>query len=139
MQFNDKEIIEKNLGFNNLEMWKQCEILKSIVTQTIDIKEGRGKNVRIYKKYKHNTPQEVIDRIVNSCEHYKSLYEKDMKAKEVGSLEVVRYKFDYIDGEPKIIIEMIKVLDTNGAYMKFAKLQGVVKYLSKYPIIFKEL
>lgn len=139
MQFNGKEIIEKNLGFNNLEMWKQCEILKSIVTQTIDTKEGRGKNVRIYKKYKHNTPQEVIDRIVNSCEYYKSLYEKDMKAKEVGSLEVIKYRFDYINGEPKIIIDTVKVLDTNGSYMKFAKLQGVVKYLSKYPITFKEL
>lgn len=142
MQFNDKEIIEKNLGFNNLEMWKQCEILKSIVTQTIDTKEGRGKNVRIYKKYKYNTPQEVIDRIVNSCEHYKSLYEKDMEAKkvrEVGSLEVIKYRFDYIEGQPKIIIDAVKVLDTNGVYIKFAKLQGVIDHLYKYPITFKEL
>jgi hypothetical protein len=79
MQFDGKEIIERNIGFNNLEMWKQCEILKSVVTQTIDIKEGRGKNVKVYQKYKHNTPQQVIDKIINSCEYYKSLHEKDME------------------------------------------------------------
>jgi hypothetical protein len=105
MQFNDKEIIEKNLGFNNLEMWKQCEILKSVVTQTIDIKEGRGKNVRIYKKYKHNTPQEVIDRIVNSCEHYKSLHEKDMERNN---------QIKFRDYQTDIIHRGTEILDQSG-------------------------
>lgn len=79
MQYDNKEIIERNLGFNNLEMWNQCELLKSVVIQTIDVKEGRGKNVKIYKKYKHNTPQDVIDKIIRSCEYYKQLHEKDME------------------------------------------------------------
>lgn len=108
MQFNDKEIIERNPGFNNLEMWKQCEILKSVVTQTIDIKEGRGKNIRIYKKYKHNTPQEVIDRIVNSCEHYKQLHEKDMAVKEVltnGTIKFRDYQYDIIKRGSEILSE----------------------------------
>lgn len=139
MQYDNKEIIERNLGFNNLEMWNQCELLKSVVTQTIDVKEGRGKNVKIYKKYKHNTPQDVIDKIIRSCEYYKQLHEKDMEKREIGSLEVVKYRFEKINGESKIIIDMVKVLDTNGAYIKFAKLEGVTKYLSKYPITFKEL
>jgi hypothetical protein len=77
--------------------------------------------------------------INRSCEYYKSLHEKDMENRKVGSLEVVRYRFEKINGEPKIIIDMIKVLDENGQYIKFAKLEGVVKYLSKYPIKFKEL
>jgi len=34
---------------------------------------------------------------------------------------------------------MVKVLDKNGEYIKFAKLEGVVNYLSKYPIKFKQL
>ncbi len=58
---------------------------------------------------------------------------------KIGSLEVVRYKFDYVDGEPKIIISMIKVLDKNGKYIKFAKLQKIEPYLSKFPIKFKKL
>lgn len=142
MQFNDKEIIEKNLGFNNLEMWKQCELLRSVVFQTVETKVGRGKNVRVVQSFKHNTPKEVMDRIANSCEHYKKLYEEDMevkKVREVGSLEITKYKFEYVDGKPKIVIQMVKVLDKNGEYIKFAKLEGVVGFLSKYPVKFKEI
>ena len=73
------DILERNTGFNNEEMWKQCELLKSVVFQTIETKSGRGKNVRIIQTFKHNTPAEVRDRIANSCEHYKKLYEKDME------------------------------------------------------------
>ena len=62
-----------------------------------------------------------------------------MEKREIGSLEVIKYRFEKINGEPKIVIEMVKVLDTNGLYIKFAKLEGVVKYLSKYPIKFKDL
>ena len=58
---------------------------------------------------------------------------------KIGSLEIVKYQFEMINGEPKIIISMVKVLDTNGNYIKFAKLKGVHPYLSKYPISFKEL
>jgi hypothetical protein len=58
---------------------------------------------------------------------------------EVGSFEIVKYKFEFINGEPKIIIEMIKVLDVNGKYIKFAKLKDILPYLSKYPINFKNL
>tara|TARA_R110000823_G_C15816681_1_gene488824 strand:+ start:753 stop:938 length:186 start_codon:yes stop_codon:yes gene_type:complete len=58
---------------------------------------------------------------------------------KIGSLEVVKYQFEMINGEPKIIISMVKVLDTNGKYIKFAKLKDVNPYLSKYPISFKQL
>jgi hypothetical protein len=137
MQYEDKQIIERNLGFNDYEMWKQCELLKKVVCATIDVKVGRCKNVKTIQEYKHKIPTEIRDKIIRSCEYYKNLYE--MKQKEVGSLEVIKYRFDYIDGEPKIIIDMVKVLDKNGAYIKFAKLEGVIDYLSKYPIKFKEL
>ena len=139
MQYENKEIIDRVPGYNNYEMWQRCELLKKVVTQTVEVKEGRGRNVEIYRKYKHNTPIETIEKIIRSCEYYKQLYEKNMEAKEVGSLEVIKYRFDYIDGDPKIIIDTVKVLDKNGAYIKFAKLKGVVDYLSKYPIKFKEL
>jgi len=133
------DILERNTGFNNEEMWKQCELLKNVVFQTIDTKIGRGKNVKIIQTFKHNTPTEVRDRIANSCEYYKKLYEKDMEKKKIGSLEITKYKFEYVNGEPKIIIEMVKVLDTDGKYIKFAKLEGVIGFLSKYPVKFKEI
>ncbi len=42
-----------------------------------------------------------------------------------------------VDGDPKIVISMVKVLDEEGAYIKFAKLKDVEPYLSDYPISFK--
>ncbi len=57
--------------------------------------------------------------------------------KKIGSLEITRYNFEYIENEPKIIISMVKVLDENGKYIKFAKLKEVSPYLSKYPVSFK--
>ena len=29
----------------------------------------------------------------------------------IGSLEVVRYRFEFINGKPKIVIDQVKVLD----------------------------
>jgi NurA-like 5'-3' nuclease len=66
-----------------------------------------------------------------------SLLEK--RKNNIGSLEVVRYEVQMINGQPKIVISQVKVLDTNGKYIKFAKLKDVNPYLSKYPISFKQL
>ena len=56
----------------------------------------------------------------------------------LGSFEVIKYRFELINNEPKIIIEMIKALDKNGKYIKFVKLEKVIGYLSHYPITFKQ-
>lgn len=65
--------------------------------------------------------------------------ELKINGRNVGSLEIVRYHFQYVGEEPKIIIEMVRVNDTNGEYIKFAKLKEVMPYLSKYPVKFKSL
>jgi hypothetical protein len=62
-----------------------------------------------------------------------------INGKQLGSFEIVRYSFDQVKGEPKILIHQIKALDVNGAYIKFAKLEAVLPYLSHYPITFKDL
>jgi hypothetical protein len=62
-----------------------------------------------------------------------------INGKELGSFEIVRYSFDQVKGEPKILIHQIKALDVNGAYIKFAKLEAVLPYLSQYPIFFKNV
>ena len=56
----------------------------------------------------------------------------------VGSFEIVRYRFEYVNSEPKIIIEMIKVLDIKGKYIKFASLKDVIDFLPLYPVKFKK-
>lgn len=54
-----------------------------------------------------------------------------------ASFEIVRYSFEFIDGNPKIIIHQIKVLDNEGKYIKFASNEKVFKYLKDYPVTFK--
>jgi len=131
------DIIERKIGHNNEAMLQYCNILKDILMQKKEVKSGKGKSVEIRRVLKYKDDIESLNRIIKSCEHYKKLY--DMENKKIGSLEIVKYRFEKINGEPKIIIEMIKVLDTDGNYIKFAKLEGVVDFLSKYPVKFKKL
>lgn len=58
---------------------------------------------------------------------------------KIGSLEITRYSYEVVEDEPKIVISMVKVLDTEGKYIKFAKLKEVEPFLSKYPVTFKTL
>jgi hypothetical protein len=113
MQLDDKEIIERVLGHNNYEMWQKCELLKKVINATIEVKEGRGKNVRIINRYKHNVPTEVRKKIVDSCEYYKQLMETDkeqidavidiVNAVPTGTIQLRDYQIDIIEQGTKII------------------------------------
>lgn len=35
MQYENEEIIDRDPGYNNYEMWQRCELLKKVVTQTV--------------------------------------------------------------------------------------------------------
>lgn len=61
-----------------------------------------------------------------------------IKGKKVGSFEITTYYTKNVEGT-KIVIEKVKVLDEEGKYIKFAKLDGVIKFLSEYPVTFKKL
>ena len=130
-------MIERRSGYSNLSMLEYCESLKSVVSQTKKVSVGRGKTSTDILIPKYNTEAETVENIEKSCIYYKQQHE--MESKKIGSLEVTKYKFDYVNGEPKIIIEMVKVLDENGNYIKFAKLEKVIGFLPNYPITFKEL
>lgn len=95
------DVLERTLGFSDYEMWKQCELLKSVVSTTIETKTGRGKNVKILKEFKHNVPSENRDRIINSCEHYKKLYE-------------MKNSIQFRDYQTKIIYEGTKIIKEHG-------------------------
>jgi SNF2 family DNA or RNA helicase len=113
MQLNDKEIIERVLGHNNYEMWQKCELLKKVINTTIEVKEGRGKNVRITNKYKHNVPTEVRQKILDSCDYYKELMKTDksqidavidvLNAVPIGTIQLRDYQIDIIEQGTKII------------------------------------
>ena len=68
-----KKIVERISGYSNEAMLHYCETLKSILTQTYDTKLGRGKKVEIIKVPKHKVDQDVLDKVLMSCEHYRKL------------------------------------------------------------------
>lgn len=127
-------MIERIPAYSNQSMIDYCDTLLSILNLTREEKVGRGKKIQVIK---HKKDQDVIDKLTRSKEYYYKL--NQMENRKVGSFEVVKYRLDYIDSQPKIIIEMIKVLDEDGEYIKFARLKDVIGYLPKYPITFKKL
>lgn len=59
--------------------------------------------------------------------------------REIGSIEIVKYHYVMFQSEPKIVITMVKLLDKEGKYIKFAPMVEAVELLSKYPVTFKPL
>ena len=70
-------IIEKTSGSTNKLMWDYCELLKRVILQKKDVNVGRGKNIETIEIYKYKNNSEAIERILNSCEHYKKLHEME--------------------------------------------------------------
>jgi SNF2 family DNA or RNA helicase len=70
-------MIDRLPAYSNKAMWEYCEILKRVITQSKDVKVGRGKQVEIIKVPKYSTEKHVVEKIVSSCEHYKNLYEME--------------------------------------------------------------
>ena len=54
-------------------------------------------------------------------------------------IEVTRYEWQMVDGQPKIVISMVKLMEDDGTYIKFAKLKDIVGELSKHPVTFKPM
>ena len=54
-------------------------------------------------------------------------------------LEIVKYNWQLVNGDPKIVISMVKVMEDDGTYIKFAKLKEILPYLSGHPVAFKPL
>ena len=54
-------------------------------------------------------------------------------------LEINKYRFEMIDGNPKIVIDTVKVLDSEGKYIKFAKLEKLFPCISDYNVTFKNI
>ena len=72
-------MIERLPAYSNKSMLEYCEILKRVITQSKEVKVGRGKQVEVIKVPKYSTEKHVVDNIVSSCEYYKNLYEMEDK------------------------------------------------------------
>jgi hypothetical protein len=82
-------------------MLDYCYSLKIILDQTKEVKSGRGNAVIIRKVLKYNKDSETIERIINSCDHYKKLYDMEKK-------------FNYRDYQINIIEKGTEIVSKNG-------------------------
>lgn len=73
------KVFERKPFYSNEMMFKDCEILLNIINEQEEIKTGRGKNIVITHRYKRKTEPKIRKLIEYSYEHYKKLYELDMK------------------------------------------------------------
>lgn len=94
-------MIERISAYSNKAMWDYCEILKRVVTQSKEVKIGRGKQVEIIKVPKYNTDKPTVEKIINSCEYYKNLYE--MEDKQVFKFR--DYQLDIIEKGTEILFK----------------------------------
>lgn len=92
-------IIPRIPAYSNEMMWRQCEILKSVVTATKEVKVGRGRNIEVIKVYKHRTEKDVIEKIINSCEYYKNLHEME----DIQGFNYRDYQTDIIEKGTQIL------------------------------------
>jgi len=100
-------MIQRNLYYSNEQMWKQCELLKSVVLATKQVSVGKGKSVKIVEVPKYKNDGGVVEEIVKSCEYYKSLHEKDMERNK--NIQFRDYQLEMI-GKGRKILEQHRFL-----------------------------
>lgn len=84
------DILPKDPHLTNEEMYLHCEMLRGVISRTKDVKIGRGTKSEIVKVPKYKTEPEIVNRINNSCEHYKKLC-------EMKGVEFRQYQKDIIE------------------------------------------
>jgi len=105
MQTDDKieeHYIPRYANNGNEFMHEYCDRLRRVLTQTKDVKVGVGKKSRIEKAPKYNTDKIILQRVIESCEYYKQLHEKDMLNK--SNVTFREYQTDIIERGSDILI-----------------------------------
>ena len=94
-------ILERIPSYSNESMLHYCETLLSILSQTYETKVGRGKKVEIIKVFKYKKDQDIIDKLISSCEHYKKLNQMERQ----GGVTFRSYQTDIIEKGSRILNE----------------------------------
>ena len=94
-------IIERTTGATNKSMWDYCEALKRVILQKKDVVVGRGKNIETIELHKYKNKPETVERILNSCEHYKKLHEMESEQ----GFKFRDYQIDIIEKGTEILFK----------------------------------
>jgi hypothetical protein len=95
------EVVARIPAYSNEAMLHYCETLKSILTQSHQTKIGRGKKAEFISIPKHKVDQEVLDKVLLSCEHYKKLNQMEKQ----GGVTFRSYQTDIIEKGSRILNE----------------------------------
>lgn len=67
------KLIDRIAGYSNSDMVDYCETLKKIILSNKEVKVGRGKAVEMVKVSKYRNDPDVVKKIIDSCEYYKTV------------------------------------------------------------------
>ena len=124
-------VVERNLGYSNEMMYKQCLLFYNIIFKTKKVKVGRGKNARFVEERAYTSEESVDRRATDSLNYYKN----KMKTKT---------KIKYRDYQNKIIIKGAEILLMhNFLYLtmevrtgKTLTSMGIAKLMNKKNVLF---
>ena len=88
------KLIERIPGYSNSDMVDYCETLKKIILSTKEVKVGRGKAIETIKVSKYGNDPEIVQKIIDSCEYYKS-----------AKMEFRDYQIDIINKGVKMLLK----------------------------------
>ena len=91
------EIVERIPGYTNKQMAESCAKMIEIVTEKVDVKTGRGKNVKTHSELKYKGSKDVIKRLELSYEFYKTQEEM------TSQFEFRQYQVDIINAAYDIL------------------------------------
>ena len=76
------DIIPRRPAYSNRDMLEYCEKLKAVITATRETRVGRGKSVQTVRVGKYTKDEPTLNRIINSCNHYKNLMERKFQFRD---------------------------------------------------------
>ena len=97
---NTLDIVERVSGYTDSMMYERCKMMLDIMSQTVPVKSGRGKNVVTRNVSKWRIPDVTMDKMKRSVEYYKSNmkfefrdYQKDIIEKAHAILSDFRFVY----------------------------------------------
>ena len=68
-----EDTLKRIAGFTDEMMYNHTKILAGVVNRTVEVNVGRGKHIKKITKFKHNTSEEVRERVNRTLDYYKNL------------------------------------------------------------------
>ena len=99
MNYKGLGVIDRLPSYSNKMMLDRSELMYSVMMQKVPVKVGKGKNARIEYELKYKSNKDIIEKMENSIEYYKKLYQHEMS----NTIELRQYQKDIVKKACEII------------------------------------